>query len=54
MAKECDAAGKKEGIYSSRDRSLLREQQTGGGSTNFGQTFPPYSRLADWTHPHYP
>lgn len=40
VTKECDAAGKR-----SEHIHLLRDW----GITNFGQKFPPDSRLADWS-----
>lgn len=48
VAKECDAVGK-------RSERLFQNERAGfsfeswGGITNFGQKFPPDSRLADWS-----
>lgn len=52
VAKECDAVGKRREQMGGPD-SLLRDHQDSSkrrGDPNFGQKFPPYSRLADWSN----
>lgn len=51
VAKECDAVGKRSEHFFQNERAGFSFEGW-RGITNFGQKFPPDSRLADWCRVH--